>query len=113
MDNTQLSWLGDELPMIYDASIHIFFLSPSPKSTKRNESIHMYALSLHDLWVRGFGTDLVVHLNSVKNMRMKVMSDYDKLSLGYFGKRTVKYEECAKVPYIYIPYIWYFIPYIW
>ena len=40
-----------------------------------------------------------------KHMFLVAFSCRRRLSLGDFEKRTVKYEECAKVPYIYSIYM--------
>ena len=44
-----LIYLGDKLPTIYDAAIHIYDLSPTPGSQKRYDVSLMQNLNFHAL----------------------------------------------------------------
>ena len=55
-DSPDLIWLGDKLPTIYEATIHKHYLSLTATAEIRDIVICQYASSLHDLWVRGFGS---------------------------------------------------------
>ena len=77
-DGSNLIWLGDRLPMIYDVSLHIHYLAPRPQSGRRLEVINQYAASLHALWVRSFGTEHVKLMKTVPKILSRIQSEYDK-----------------------------------
>ena len=80
-EECQKLWLGDRLPTIYDASLHIYYLAPRPQSDRRKKVINQYAASLHALWVQSFGTD---HVKSrLQKILSRIMSEYDKYKVKH------------------------------
>ena len=53
-DSPDLIWLNEKLPTIYEATVHMHYLSPTATAETRGTVICQYASSLHDLWVCSF-----------------------------------------------------------
>ena len=75
---SNLIWLGDKLPTIYDVAVHIFYLAPTPTAEKREDTIHQYASALHEIWVRIFGAEYVKPIKTIARILSRVMAEYDK-----------------------------------
>ena len=70
-------WLGDRLPTIYELSLTIFHYSKKSMSTKRQEVIHKYAVSVRNIWIKSFTERYVMSLTAVKNRINNIMKDYE------------------------------------
>ena len=77
-DSPDLIWLGDKLPAIYEATIHIHYLSPTATAEIRDTVIHQYASSLHDLWVCSFGSEYAKLCKTIPQILYRIMAEYDK-----------------------------------
>ena len=75
---SNLIWLGDKLPTIYDVAVHIFYLASTPTAEKREDAIHQYPSSLHELWVCSFGAEYVKPIKTISRIFSGVMAEYDK-----------------------------------
>ena len=70
-------WLGDKLPSIYDASLHIKFLSPT-RNANRSSIVYQYSLALFELWGKSFTTSHVASFSTVLRTVERVIIAYDK-----------------------------------
>ena len=85
--DTCTQYIGDKLPIIYDVAMAIHSVSKGKKG--REDAIHRYSLSLHEMWVKAFGADHVTSLVSVKKRIVNVMKDYDnKCYKASFKRRS-------------------------
>lgn len=73
-------WLGDRLPTIYDASIHLKYLSPSPRAAARSSVVYQYSVALKDIWDKSFTSSYVVSLSTILRTVSRVINEYDKFS---------------------------------
>ena len=77
-DPPEFIWLGDKLPTIYEESVHIFYLSPTANSTKRQQVINQYSASLQQLWICSFGKEHVKLNTTIPRILSRIMAEYDK-----------------------------------
>ena len=77
-DSPDLIWLGDKLPTIYEATIHIHYFSPTATAEIRDTVIRQYASSLHDLWIRSFGSEYVKPYKTFPRILYWIVAEYDK-----------------------------------
>ena len=76
-DSPDLIWSGDKLPTIYEATIHIHYLSPIAKAEIRDTVIRQYTLSLRDLWVSSFGSEYVNPYKTISRILYQIIREYD------------------------------------
>ena len=99
-DGSNLIWLGDRLPTIYDVSLHIHYLASRPRSGRRLKVINQYAASLHTLWVRSFGTEHVKLMKTVPKILLRIQSEYDKYRVKHLygnAKRGIPGKALRRV----------------
>ena len=89
-DSPDLIWLGDNLPTIYKATIHIHCLSPTATAEIRDTVIHQYPSSLYDLWVPSFGSKYVKPYKTIPRILYQIMAEYDKY------RKTHLYENAKR-----------------
>ena len=77
-DSPDSTCLGDKLQTIYDASVHIFYLSPTSSSRNRQEVINKYSVSLNLLWIYSFGKEHVKLKTTIPGILSRIMGGYDK-----------------------------------
>ena len=71
-------WLGDRLPRIYDASLHIRFISPGETSSQRDSAVYQYSVALFEIWEKSFTSKHVVSLSTVHRTIQRIMNEHDK-----------------------------------
>ena len=76
--NERKIWLGDKLPSIYSASLHIKYLSPSPDTAERSSAVYNYSTALHKQYEKSFTLDHVVSFTTVLQTIKRVIEEYDK-----------------------------------
>ena len=99
-DSPDLIWLGDKLPTIYEATIHIHYLSPTAIAEIRDSVIRQYASSLHDLWIRSFGSEYVKPYKTITRILSRIMAGYDKYRKTYLygnAKRGIPSKPIRRV----------------
>ena len=89
VESSGFIWIGDKLPTVYDASIQIFFLSPTPTSLQREHVVQKYCDSLVDVWQRSFGKEFVVNEKTVKRTLLSIMVAYDKRIKNRYGDQRI------------------------
>ena len=75
-------WLGDKLPTIYEASIHIRYLSPGKLSAKRASVLNQYTLALQHLWITSFGEDFVKDKSTISRTVKRIIDAYETFIQG-------------------------------
>ena len=68
--------LGDKLPTCYEATIVIYSVATQPKGTKIKKTIHAYAMSLINVWVKAFGQGHVMSRNGITKKLQKLVDSY-------------------------------------
>ena len=67
--------LGDKLPTCYEATIAIYSVATQPKGVKM-KTIHAYAMSLINVWVKTFGQGHVMSRNGITKKLQKLVDSY-------------------------------------
>ena len=99
-DSPELIWLGDKLPTIYDVSMHVFYLAPTPGSGKRVDVINQYAASLQKVWECSFGKEHVKQTRTIHRVLQRIMDEYDKYrKINLYGnaKRGISPKNIRKI----------------
>ena len=87
--DTCTQYIADKLPIVYDVAMAIHSVAPGAYKKGREDAIHRYSLSLHEMWVKAFGAEHVTTLTSIKNRIVNIMKDYDnKCYKASFKRRS-------------------------
>ena len=87
MAKSDVLWIGDVLPTVYEVAQTIYFYSKTIKSDLRSKTITRYVNALRDVWVRSFGEEHVRAPTVIRNKVENVMLHYEK---------RVRASKCAK-----------------
>ena len=68
--------LGDKLPTCYEATIATYSVATQPKGAKMKKTIHAYAMSLINIWVKAFGQSHVMSRNAITKKLQKLGDSY-------------------------------------
>ena len=88
--NKESIWIGDKLPSIYDASIRLKYLAPTPKGSTRSSAVYRYSEALQEVWEKSFTSSHVASFSTIFRTVQRIIDEYDKfLHKHVYGKGNI------------------------